>query len=57
MGLLRLGRSKSRLVLAKNRPSGHAYAQWDIALFPVGLALARRPNVSGLEAGVTDPRA
>ena len=38
---MRLGRSKSRLVPEKNRPSGHAYAQWDIALLSVRLACLR----------------
>ena len=36
------GRSKSRLGLEKNWPSGHAYAQWDVALFSVRRPLADR---------------
>jgi hypothetical protein len=42
MGRMRLGRSKSRLVLEKNWSSSHAYAQWDIALLSVRLPLADR---------------
>ena len=42
-GRMRLGRSKSRLVPEKNRPSSHAYAQWDIAL----LSLRRLPWLTG----------
>jgi hypothetical protein len=43
---MRLGRSKSRLVLENNRPSGDAHAQWDIALLSVRLALTDRPHAS-----------
>src|ERR1700734_2943387 len=42
MGRMRLGRPESRLVLEKNWPSGHAHAQWDIALLSVRLALLTR---------------
>ena len=38
MGPMRMGGSKSRLVRETNRPSSHAYAQWDIALLSVSLA-------------------
>ena len=41
MGLMRMGRSKSRLVPEKNRPSSYAYARWDIAL----LSVRRSPSL------------
>jgi hypothetical protein len=47
-----MGRSKSRLVLEKNRPSSHADAEWDIALFSVRLALADGLDALGFEADV-----
>jgi hypothetical protein len=46
---MRLGRPKSRLVFKKNRPSSHAHAQWDIALFSVRLALPDRLHAEAVE--------
>jgi hypothetical protein len=49
---MRLGRPKSRLVLKKNRPPGHAHAQWDIALFSVRARLADALDALDLDAEV-----
>jgi hypothetical protein len=47
---MRLGRSKSRLVLEKNRPSSYAYAQWDIAMFSMRLPFADALDAFDVEA-------
>jgi hypothetical protein len=47
---MRLGRTKSRLVLEKNRPPSHAYAQWDVAMFSMRLPLADALDARDVEA-------